>query len=206
MSEIRVRPATFRDRHTVVDTLVRAFDADPVVNFLLRQDRKRRWAFETFFDVAFRRLILPVQGAWLTEGGAALWTPPGEWKSWRTWPDMFRLMRTFDGSRRRDVFAGSAQVQRAHPRAPHWYLYAMGVEPSRQGQGIGSALLRAMLERCDTHGHAAYLEASTESNARLYARNGFRTTRDLDLSARGPSLRLMWREPISNHRKSYSHL
>ena len=66
--------------------------------------------------------------------------------------------------------------------------------PELQGHGIGSALLRPVLERCDADGVAAYLEATSSENRRLYERHGFRVVRELPLPA-GPSLWAMWREP-----------
>jgi len=194
---IQVRQATRDDRDAVVRALVRAFDADPVTNFLLRQDVGRARAFETVFDVALRRWSLPVRGAWVAEGGAgaALWTPPGEWKTWRAWPDALRMARAVGISRLRTALAATDRVEREHPRAPHWYLFAIGVDPGHQGRGVGSSLLRAVLDGCDARGEAAYLEASTENNARLYERHGFRATKTLDLAAGGPTVRLMWREP-----------
>ncbi|MFH7028088.1 MAG: GNAT family N-acetyltransferase [Heteroscytonema crispum UTEX LB 1556] len=32
---------------------------------------------------------------------------------------------------------------------PHWYLSALGVAPSQQGQGIGSLLLQPVLQQAD---------------------------------------------------------
>ena len=88
-----VRRAVAEDRDAVVRALVRAFDVDPLPNYLLRADAGRERAFATVFDVAFRRLTLPTNGAWVAEGGAgaALWTPPGEWKTWRALADVPRL-------------------------------------------------------------------------------------------------------------------
>ena len=41
----------------------------------------------------------------------------------------------------------------------------MDVRPERQGEGIGSALLRAVLDRCDLEGAAVYLEADDRRKA-----------------------------------------
>ena len=49
----------------------------------------------------------------------------------------------------------------------------IGVDPSRQGQGLGSALLKAGLQRCDEEGLPAYLESSSPKNVPLYERHGF---------------------------------
>ncbi len=64
-----------------------------------------------------------------------------------------------------------------------------------QGRGLGGALLRGVLDRCDRTKSPAYLEASTEKNARIYERYGFGVTEELRIGADGPPLWLMWREP-----------
>jgi ribosomal protein S18 acetylase RimI-like enzyme len=196
---LTVRRAVAEDRDAVVRALVRAFDVDPLPNYLLRADAGRERAFATVFDVAFRRLTLPTNGAWVAEGGAgaALWTPPGEWKTWRALADVPRLAWAVGASRLTRTLVGTRRVERHHPREPHWYLFAIGVDPDHQGRGIGSALLRAVLETCDARGEAAYLEASSHENARLYERHGFRATGEVALSPTGPSVTLMWRAPRS---------
>ena len=60
-----------------------------------------------------------------------------------------------------------------HLQEPHYYIRYLGVATRFQGQGLGTALLRPTLDRCDAEGVAAYLEASTERSAALYERLGF---------------------------------
>jgi len=55
----------------------------------------------------------------------------------------------------------------------HLYLQFLGVEPARQGQGLGSALIRPMLERADANGSRCYLETFQPRNVPLYKRHGF---------------------------------
>ena len=81
-----------------------------------------------------------------------------------------------------------------HPKAPHYYLFALGVDPAHQGRGLGSTLLRAVTSQCDAKNAPAYLEASTEKNARLYQRHGFRVTEEFGWRRTCPPW-LMWREP-----------
>eukprot|EP01041_Mallomonas_annulata_P030478 gene30478-52615_t len=64
-----------------------------------------------------------------------------------------------------------------HPEEPHWYLSMIGVDPSHHGQGLGSALLKAGLQRCDADGLPAYLESSNPKNVPLYERFGLGTSR-----------------------------
>jgi GNAT superfamily N-acetyltransferase len=58
----------------------------------------------------------------------------------------------------------------------HLYLSILGVEPSRQGQGLGSALIRPMLERADAAGLPCYLDTFQPRNVPLYQKHGFRIT------------------------------
>ena len=67
----------------------------------------------------------------------------------------------FDGLRARDV------------PEPHWYLSTLGVDPPRQGQGVGSALLRPVLARADAAGLPCYLETDKARNVPFYQKHGF---------------------------------
>ncbi|HYX02137.1 MAG TPA: GNAT family N-acetyltransferase, partial [Reyranella sp.] len=60
-----------------------------------------------------------------------------------------------------------------HPREPHWYLPLLGVDPARQGQGLGARLLDYANDMFDHDGVVAYLESSNPRNIGLYQRHGF---------------------------------
>ena len=61
-----------------------------------------------------------------------------------------------------------------HPSHPHWYLGTLGVEPSLQGRGVGTALAGHWLARVDLDRAPAYLETDRAENLPFYARLGFR--------------------------------
>jgi ribosomal protein S18 acetylase RimI-like enzyme len=85
-----------------------------------------------------------------------------------------------------------------HPQDPHYHLQFIGVRPECQGIGIGSALLRAALDRCDLEGTAAYLEADERSKP-LYLKHGFEATAEIKLP-KGPSFWPMLRAPRKSSR------
>jgi GNAT superfamily N-acetyltransferase len=62
---------------------------------------------------------------------------------------------------------------RRDPSEPHWHLGPVAVEPSFQGQGIGTAMLNAFCMVVDGTGAHAYLETDKRENVRLYQRFGF---------------------------------
>jgi ribosomal protein S18 acetylase RimI-like enzyme len=61
-----------------------------------------------------------------------------------------------------------------HPYAPHWHLAFLAVHPSRQGTGLGGALMRRTHAELDRAGVPTYLEATNDDNIRLYRRAGYR--------------------------------
>jgi ribosomal protein S18 acetylase RimI-like enzyme len=127
----------------------------------------------------------------------ALWAPPRRWKtSAREDMQLARcLLHPRLIGRMPLILTGLLGMERRHPReVPHWYLAVLGTDPSAQGQGLGSAVLQPVLERCDTDGVGAYLESSKERNIDFYARHGFRVTGEIRLP-RGPTMWPMWRDP-----------
>jgi GNAT superfamily N-acetyltransferase len=61
---------------------------------------------------------------------------------------------------------------------PHWYLDLLGVEPSRQGVGLGSRLLAHGLDRADASGRPTFLWTFSPRNVPFYVRHGFEVVVD----------------------------
>jgi len=193
-----VRRATRRDIPALARMLARAFLDDPVASWAWKPDELRLGALERFHRTRLRQLIAHEE-IWTTDdqGCAALWAPPGHWHS--SFRETIALapcfMRPRLLARAPLVALGWEGLERAHPRdTPHFYLAVLGTDPQRQGQGLGSAVLRTVLEQCDSDGVAAYLESSKERNVDFYARHGFRVLEEIRL-LRGPKMWKMWRDP-----------
>ncbi len=93
-----------------------------------------------------------------------------------------------------DLLATFEKMEQWHPKEPHWYLPLIGVEPNAQGNGLGGALMRHALARCDQEGALAYLESSNPRNISLYERHGFEVMGEIQLGA-GPLVTPMLRRP-----------
>jgi GNAT superfamily N-acetyltransferase len=201
--EPTVRQATAADIKPLAMVMARAFYADPPFMWILpnaatRLERNRR------FFVTVSREALPRGGVDVVLvdnqiAGAAIWLPPGPGSS-RTSSsrtgDQVRVLaglaRAF-GRRIGAAMAISTAMSRVHPREPHWYLFAIGIDPSRQGTGLASELLRPRLAECDRAGMPAYLEASKPASVPLYQHFGFERSGDMELPAGAPPLTPMWR-------------
>jgi len=177
---------------------MRAFDADAVVNWVIRQDAGREralaWVFRLTLDMA-----APLGHVYTTDDlrGVALWTPPGRLGAGQ-WRQAWRLpgfVRAVGAARLPRVVRGVAALTSRHPRRPHWYLSELAVDPPAQGRGVGGALLADRLAVCDRDSLPAYLENSSPRNTPLYERNGFRTFEEHRMGGDGPPVWLMWRDP-----------
>lgn len=75
-----------------------------------------------------------------------------------------------------------------------WYLEYLAVDPSKQGSGLGSLILKESLKVIDELGEAAYLESSNPKNMSLYERFGFRFLKKIQVGS-SPQLNTMFRQP-----------
>jgi ribosomal protein S18 acetylase RimI-like enzyme len=191
----RVVPA---DVDVLVQVLARAFDDDPVPRWMFRGDRRRRRGLRKFFAIQLRHTYLERGEVFTTEdrAGVAMWSPPGRARpGWRDLVRLVPVMPYLTGLGRDTPEAARllSAVDAARPQEPHWYLATLGTDPDRQHTGVGSALMRTVLDRVDSEGLPAYLESSKESNLAFYGQHGFEVTGEIRTPRGGPTLWLMWR-------------
>jgi GNAT superfamily N-acetyltransferase len=192
-----IQRARAEDVGSLSRALARAFFDDPVMEWLFPPEGRRLSQTRRFFGIRLRQLLKQEEVYTTADAaGAALWCAPGRWHL--TPREMLELalpMLPALGMRLPRSLRGLERIEQAHPREPeHYYLAVLGTDPSRQGEGIGSALLAPVLEDCDAGGVPAYLESSKQRNIDFYARHGFRVSGELRLP-KGPAIWPMWREP-----------
>lgn len=196
---VEPRPATERDHEAAAEALALAFANDPAWAHLLPDSATRAERLLIYFKAEIASLTPEYRQVWVTDdgSGAAVWASPGRWRVPLAHAGgQARSMASAFGRRLPLAIWTQLRFERHHPRTPqHWYLHYLGVEPRRQGRGLGGALLAPVLAQCDREGTPAHLEASTERNRGLYERNGFALTGTFDMPAGGPPLREMWRDP-----------
>lgn len=170
------------------DLLTRAFDTDPFFRFLFPDPERYPYMLGQLMrsnvDAAIaERMANAVLDPELA--GVCLWWRP------RTYPPSTlatvrargpAILRAY---RRGAVSAGEllralrtgTLIEEVLPDSPFFYLAILAVEPNRQGQGIGSRMLRECTSEADQAGLPAYLETSKPQNVALYERHGFRIIR-----------------------------
>lgn len=196
-----VRRARAADREATARALAAAFQDDPVFVWLVPEDDVRRRLlvplFLTFGDAYARHdetYVVPTPSGAGEAAGAALWVPPGvEPVDPEDTVFVERITALAAPWAERFGIIGEAFAA-AHPHDPVWYLHFLGVAPGHQGGGHGSRMMREVLDRADAAGDAAYLEATSERNRRLYERHGFRVVGEVVLPD-GPTAFAMRRDP-----------
>jgi GNAT superfamily N-acetyltransferase len=164
--------ASALDEASIIEVLVRANWEDPAARWVWPDSQQFLTHFPSFVR-AFGGKAFTHGSAYYVDGyvGAALWLPPD------VHPDenalIALLQQTVSGQIQKDFFPVLEQMGSYHPIEPHWYLPLMGVDPSQQGKGFGSALLQHTLMQFDRNNKIAYLESSNPRNIPLYKRHGF---------------------------------
>jgi ribosomal protein S18 acetylase RimI-like enzyme len=191
MSEV-VRAGDPVETDAIVSVITLAFSTDPMA----------RWSLPdalTYLEVmpsvvrAFGARAFDSQSAYCVDGfrGAALWLAPG------AEPDSERLLALMQDNAPSeilpDLMGVFEQMGQYHPTEPHWYLPLIGVDPARQGQGIGATLMRHAVDRCDRDGLPAYLESSNPKHISLYLRHGFEIMGEIQVGA-SPRMTPMYRK------------
>lgn len=80
-------------------------------------------------------------------------------------------------------------MRAAHIGYPHLYLWFIGVDPARHGEGVGRALMAELHEDADRLGLPTYLETGTEDNVGFYRALGYQPRGEIQL----PSGPRMWK-------------
>ena len=196
-----IREATAADRAKLADSLASAFSEDPLFRWIAGAgankplEPKMRIIFDTFLklDLARTEHLVFTDEAGI---GGAIWKAPNKWKMptgdmIRAFPAMLRAL----GAKTPRMIGAISAIEKVHPKEEHYYLEVLGTRQDMQSKGTGSAVIRDMLDRCDTEGMPAYLESSNLRNVPFYARHGFEETGEIAVGKGAPTVTAMWRNP-----------
>ncbi len=192
-----------RGRHDDVGAVLgRAFEDDPIWTAAFHDDRLPKLV--SMFTALSKTTLAAGGIVEVTPGvsGAAVWMSPGRseglWAMLRTGFALPRFAMGLPARERRLMLALHQQFDDRRNDlmpSPHWYLSAVGVDPSRHGQGLGSALVRSGMGHADRDGRPMYLETETEANVRFYERLGFEILDETVATGLGLPVWLMSRHP-----------
>lgn len=183
MSLPMVTSATEQDRQAVVRTITLGFATDPMVRWFWPKAETYLEVMPKFVDAFAGRAFKHGTG-YCTEDvtAAALWLPPG------VSPDHDTIGEIVGASVAPDFLTDALPVfermNACRPvDTPYWYLPLIAADPFYTGRGLGAALMKHALRRCDEDGMTAILESSNPRNISLYERHGFEVIESIQIGS-----------------------
>lgn len=175
----------------------------PAFGHAFRDPERRRRALEPFHRATVRDAI-PFGAVYGADEagrllGIAVWLPAGAfpWSAWRKLKATGAFLKVWRADPR--AFRAFTRLGEAsevsHPKDGHWSLEALGIRPEAQRRGLGSRLMRPVLDRADAGGVDCYLETSDPANVAFYERFGFKVVQEGPLVPGGPPHVAMRRSP-----------
>jgi ribosomal protein S18 acetylase RimI-like enzyme len=196
---VLLRPDQFGQ---AVEVLTRAFLNYPLMLYTVPDEARRLRATRALY-AAVLYYTLRYGQAYTTADlqGAAGWLPPD-----RPFPTFLRMVRSgmlsvpfrlgWSGLHRLQAADHVAEERhRLHAPGPHWYLWAIGVDPAHQRTGVAGRLMRPVLDRADRDALPCYLETHKDTNVKVYERYGFRVVSTNAIPGQPLTLWAMLRSP-----------
>jgi GNAT superfamily N-acetyltransferase len=161
-------------------TLARAFHDDPLMVYAIPDPASRARLLPDVYArmIRFGTLAGEVYATADALDGVALWLPPdAKWTRENIEASGMDQLATLIGNdayqRYRDVVTREWNARERDMTGACWYLFLLGVEPSRQRRGLGGALMRPVMERADAVHLECYLETENQHNVAFYLKQGF---------------------------------
>lgn len=176
-----MKPADLR---AMARVLTRSFFHDPFYQFVFRNEKQRARKLAWLLRCFLRYGLLYGQVTAL-EGlrGAAIWLGPDHPIydfSKLLWLGVYQSIFRLDTTDFIRINSINRRFERWHEQEEprHYYLMVIGIEPGHQRQGLGSALLRPLLQQADEQKLPCYLETMREDNLAFYRKFGFAVVHD----------------------------
>ncbi|EHQ27515.1 GNAT family N-acetyltransferase [Mucilaginibacter paludis] len=164
------------DKLLVTDLLSAAFNDNLSVNFIARQDEKRKQRIHALMDYSFE-VCYRFGMVWLSEDrkACALVLYPHQKKTDLSviWLDLMLIFKAIGLGGIKKAFDREAKIKAKQPNEPMVYLWFIGVSPLYQHQGTGSRLLKQVIAAAKLQNLPVFLETSTERNLPWYKKYGF---------------------------------
>lgn len=187
--------AQTKDRSLVVNILTGSFNDNKSVNYIIRQDSSRSRRLTRLMEYSFDYCQLFGEIYLSADRTACALTllPDTKRTTLRSIAlDVSLALSCIGLSNLKKVMTRESAVKKVHPEGNFCYLWFIGVQPSEQNKGVGSALLKEIIAHTESLHRPIYLETSMPKNLPWYKKFGFDIYRELDFGYRLFCLR---REP-----------
>jgi ribosomal protein S18 acetylase RimI-like enzyme len=178
-----MRRAEQSDKDLIINILVKSFDDNKSVNYIVKQDNKRALRMRKLMEYSFDVCNL-FGDVFLTEDkrACALIVMPDKKKTTlkSILLDAKLALSVIGLSNIKKAMNRESTINKLHPKEPFYYLWFIGVDPAEQNKGIGTKLMTDVINEAANKGRSIYLETSTLKNIPWYEKFGFTIYNKLD--------------------------
>lgn len=168
-----MRIADKTNRKLVLDILCSSFDDNKSINFIVKQDAKRRNRLRNLMKYSFDRCVKTGKIYISDDEKACALVFFSELKASSVYQNVLLVLNCIGLSNMLKVIKREKQLKSHHPSTPFYQLWFIGVFQEYQKKGIGSKILGEVLKKCDQQKLPVYLETSVLSNVSWYKNYGF---------------------------------
>lgn len=191
------------DLEHIVGTLTSAFIDDPLMKYLFPDPVSRPNQINSFFriNVTLGLTVGEVYGT-SSNQGYAVWLFPGDRSRSRLSKadlPIERLKPLLEQESLERYVNFERYVRDRHlelVRPLYCLLLFLGVDKYRRGRGLGSSLLRPILEYSDRARLPCILDTMNRDNIPFYAGHGFKVRQEYRICGNGPQTWTMVRQPV----------
>ena len=185
--------ADVTDKALIIDILANAFDENQSVNYIVKQDGKRKERIRSLMAYSFEMCNI---------FGAAYLADDKKACALVLYPDQKRftistlilnlklLINAIGLTRIGEVMRRESAIKSNYPNVLIYHLWFLGVYNSEQNKGIGSKLLTEIIADSRQQDKVIYLETSSPKNVQWYQKFGFKIYNEVDFNYK--LFMLMW--------------
>lgn len=183
----------------IVNILASSFEDNQSVNYIVKQDSKRKERIRALMDYSFE--ICYMFGAvYLSEDKKAcalvLYPDQKRFTFRSLLLDIKLLLNAIGLTRIGKAMSRESAIKSNYPKEPIYYLWFLGVVNSDQNKGIGTRLLNEIIQESQKQHKPIYLETSTMKNIPWYQKFGFTIYHELEFGYKLFMLRRSAEVPI----------
>lgn len=164
-------------KEKVIEILYECFEKNKSVNWIVKQDSKKKERIRDLMDYSFEACI-EIGEIYLTENltGVIIFSNSDDKlpileEAYLTVRLIWKVTGIFGIGK---ALQREKYINRFHPQDEEFiYIWFLGVRKTEQGRGVGSKMLQEVINKSNNEQLPIYVETSTEENLKFYKKHGF---------------------------------
>ena len=172
-----MRKAEHADKGKVISILTESFFDNKSVNYIVQNDEKIKDRIRYLMEYSFEQCLLAGEVYISDDGNGCALVQYFDRKKTSldtVMLDVKLILKSVGIRNVAKVLKRESTIKKNYPHDNIAYLWFIGVDPEKQGRGIGSKMLAKIVEQNRATGRDVFLETSTQKNLPWYQKHGFK--------------------------------